>query len=75
MNKRDNEYKNLILQKSKKLQNLTLEINNYKENEKKLSEFISYLKSQINKKNLLIDTKEKEITISNNILQIKKIIQ
>jgi len=52
-----------------------LEINNYKENEKKLSEFISYLKSQINKKNLLIDTKEKEITISNNILQIKKIIQ
>ena len=67
-----NKYKNLIIQKSNELKNLTLEINNYKENEKKLSEYISRLKSQINEKNLLIDTKEKEITISNNIITNQK---
>ena len=39
---------------------------------KTLSETISYLKNQINEKNLLIDTKEKEITISNNIITNQK---
>ena len=45
-----NKYKNLIIQKSNELKNLTLDINNYKENEKKLSESISYLKTKLMKR-------------------------
>ena len=49
-----------------------MEIDKYKQNEKQFSDSISRLKSQINEKNLLIDTKEKEITISNNIIKNQK---
>ena len=67
-----NKYKSLFKIKSNDFQNLSFEIDKYKQNEKQFSDSISRLKSQIKEKKLLIEAKEQEIINSKNIINQKE---